>query len=85
MSAQRDRHKEGEDRPSSHPFRTALIVSLVVAAIILWQLAPIIQGLHTLDLWLVRVQGPRRTLIGLLQLGYHRLLNVVTPLIHQVH
>lgn len=85
MSTARVRHKEGTDQPKGHPFRTVLIVSLVLAALILWQLAPIIHGLHALETLLTRVERPRRIIVGLVKLGYHRLISVVASLIHQVH
>lgn len=85
MSTARARHKEGTDQPKGHPFRNVLLVSLVVAAVILWQLAPIIHGLHTVDAFLTRAEGPRRIIAGLLKLGYQHLIAWIAPLVHRVH
>jgi hypothetical protein len=84
MSAARAHHKESEPEPKGHPFRNVLVVSLLLAALILWQLTPIIHGLHYLESLLTRAEGPRRIIISLIHLGYTKLVSLVSPLIHKI-
>ncbi|NMP23475.1 hypothetical protein [Sulfobacillus harzensis] len=67
-----------------HPFRNALLISLALAALILWQLNPIIQGLHSTATALSHAESFRQVVIGLVNMGYHRALDAITPLIHRV-
>lgn len=84
MSAARTHDREASEQPKGHPFRNALVVSIVLAALIMWQLTPIIHGLHFLESFLTRVEGPRRIIVGLLNTGYHKLSSLVSPVIQQV-
>lgn len=93
MSAARVHFKEDKQAPkkgdhkakkSGHPFRTALWISIVLAGIILWQLNPIIHGLHTTASTLTRAEPIRRVVSGLISLVYHRIATTVAPLIHRV-
>lgn len=75
---------EGRERAKRHPFRNALIVSLVIAAVILWQLNPILHGIHDVHAALLKAEGIRRTLAGLLSVGYHKVDAWISPLAHKV-
>lgn len=84
MSAARSHHKEVPAENPGHPFRNLLVATLLVAALILWQLTPIVHGLHYLDSLLARAEGPRRLIIGLIHSGYARIVALVRPLVHKV-
>ncbi len=87
MSTARAHQKSGRDGHEGvrrHPFRNALILSLIIAALILWQLNPIIHGIHGLYTILLRAEGIRRVVAGLLTVGYHKAAAIVTPLVHRI-
>lgn len=75
---------ERKDEGKRHHFRNALLISIVVAAVILWQLNPVIDGLRTLVGWLSHAEGVRRVVVGILNIGYHKAESVVGPLVHRV-
>lgn len=85
MSTARARRREPADLSKGHPFRNVLIVSLIVAALVLWQLTPVIHGLNSVGIFLGHAQGVRRIIAGLLSVGYHRAEQWVVPLIHRIH
>lgn len=76
---------DGHDqKKKGHPFRNALLISLALAALILWQLNPIIQGLHSTAAALGHAESFRQVVIGLVKMGYHRAATAIAPLIHRV-
>jgi len=85
MSAARSRPKEEPKHVSSHPFRNVLMASVLLAALIVWQLNAVMHGLSAVHTWLGHVEGPRRIIIGLVSIGYHRLTSFILLLIHRIH
>lgn len=77
-------HGDKKTGTKGHPFRNALLISLALAALILWQLNPIIRGLHSIQTTLMQAENIRRVTGGLLNIGYHHVVNTVGPLIHRV-
>ncbi|MCL5116322.1 MAG: hypothetical protein M1272_04135 [Firmicutes bacterium] len=73
---------EGKMERKGHPFRNALFISLGVAAVILWQLNPIIRGLHAAESALTQAEGVRRVVGGLISVGYHRVVGLIAPIYH---
>lgn len=92
MSTARAQYKEdkhaakhsGKDHKKPHPFRTALWISLALAALVLWQLNPIIHGLHSLDATLGQAEGLRQVVGGILTTSYHRIVNTIGPIVHHI-
>lgn len=87
MSTARAHHKsnrEGKEPPAGHPFRNALVISLALAALILWQLSFIIHGLNTLASTLVRAQSTRQVIADFLKVAYHKVIALALPLIHRL-
>ncbi len=74
----------GHDQKKGHPFRNALLISLALAALVLWQLNPIIHGLHSTAEALGHAESFRKVVIGLIKIGYQRASAAIAPLIHRV-
>ncbi|PSR21983.1 MAG: hypothetical protein C7B45_08825 [Sulfobacillus acidophilus] len=87
MSTARAHRKNSRDTKAAsdgHAFRNALIISLVLAALVLWQLSFVIQGLNTLTSLLVRAEVVRSVLGGDLVAGYHKATALVLPLLERI-
>lgn len=69
---------------NGHPFRNALLISLVLAAIILWQLNSVIHALHSVAMALSQAEGFRHLLGGLIHQGYHKSVTVVRPVVKHI-
>ncbi|MCY0865450.1 MAG: hypothetical protein OWQ57_10900 [Sulfobacillus sp.] len=67
-------HKATAHTRRPHPFRVVLWVSLLVAALVLWQLPAVTQGLSGASHALQHAEGFRHYVAGLLSIGYHRVL-----------
>lgn len=87
MSTARAHHKNSRETKvasASHPFRNALIISLVLAALILWQLGLVIHGLNTVVSTLVRAEGVRHVMAEYLAVAYHKVVALVLPLVQRI-
>ena len=82
-----DKHTSRGQHGDSHPnhlFRNVLLISLVLAALVLWQLNPIITGLNAIKNALMHARGVRSVIAGILSMAYLHIASIVGPLVHRI-
>jgi hypothetical protein len=87
MSTARTHRKSSRDNKAAqtgHAFRNALIISLALAALVLWQLSWVIHGLNTLASLLGRVLAIRRFVAEYLAIAYQKAITLVLPLMQRI-
>lgn len=67
-------------KSKKHYLRNILITLLLIAAIVLWQLIPIIHGLGTVQQALTHAEGIRAVFAAILSSIYEKVQHVALPL-----
>ncbi len=68
-------------KPKKHYMRNLLLILILLAALVLWQLIPIINGLGTIQHALTHAEGTRAVFATILSSLYEKVQQVAVPLL----
>ncbi len=74
----------GKAKHKKHYLRNTVLVLIVLAALVLWQLNPIISGLGTLQHGLHQAEATRTLLGGIVSTIYTKIQHLIAPLLARI-
>lgn len=73
-----------KNKPKRHYLRNSLLIIVLLAAIVLWQLIPIINGLGTMQHALSHAESTRAVFASILSSLYHKVQQVAIPILRHL-